>query len=75
MAQFPQGLGDSVAGTVVAVGSGVERLSVGDKVFGFFFHNEEKGQQVSVTAPEHLFGRVGISWSLSGSMLLASTGI
>jgi NADPH:quinone reductase-like Zn-dependent oxidoreductase len=76
MAQFPQGLGVSVAGTVVAVGPGVERLSVGDKVFGFFFHNEEeKGQQVSVTAPEHLFGRVGISWSLSGSMLLASTGI
>jgi NADPH:quinone reductase-like Zn-dependent oxidoreductase len=62
MAQFPQCLSDSGAGTVVAVGPGVERLRVGDKVFGFFFHNEkEKGQQVYVTVPEHLFGKVGIS--------------
>ncbi|KAL2849963.1 chaperonin 10-like protein [Aspergillus pseudodeflectus] len=59
MAQFPQCLGDSGAGTVVAAGPGVESLRVGDKVFGIFFHNEkERGQQVFVTAPEHLFGRI-----------------
>ncbi|KNG84863.1 putative alcohol dehydrogenase, partial [Aspergillus nomiae NRRL 13137] len=59
MAQFPQGLGDSGTGTVVEVGPGVERLRVGDQVFGFFFHNEkEKGQQIYVTASEHLFGKV-----------------
>ncbi|KAL4799007.1 GroES-like protein [Aspergillus venezuelensis] len=59
MAQFPQCLGDSAAGTVVAVGPEVERLKVSDQVFGFFFHNaHEKGQQVYLTAPEHLFGKV-----------------
>lgn len=59
MVQYPQGLGDSGVGTVVSVGPGVERLRVGDQVLGFFFHNEkEKGQQVFVTAPEHLFGKV-----------------
>ncbi|RAH68488.1 zinc-binding alcohol dehydrogenase family protein [Aspergillus aculeatinus CBS 121060] len=59
MAQFPQSLGDSGVGTVVAAGPGVKCLQAGDQVFGFFFHNEkEKGQQVYVTAPEHLFGKV-----------------
>ncbi|KAE8158091.1 chaperonin 10-like protein [Aspergillus tamarii] len=69
MVQFPQGLGDSGAGTVVAVGPGVERLRVGDQVFGFFFHNEkEKGQQIYVTAPEHLFGKVPPSVSLAAAV-------
>jgi NADPH:quinone reductase-like Zn-dependent oxidoreductase len=59
MAQFPLRLGDSVAGTVVAVGSSVQHVKVGDRVFGFVFHTqEEKGQQIYVTAPEHLFGKV-----------------
>ncbi|KAE8379853.1 chaperonin 10-like protein, partial [Aspergillus bertholletiae] len=59
MAQFPQCLGDSGAGTVVAAGPDVEHLRVGDQVFGFFFHNDkEKSQQIYVTAPEHLFGKV-----------------
>ncbi|PYI33505.1 alcohol dehydrogenase [Aspergillus indologenus CBS 114.80] len=49
MAQFPQSLGDSGVGTVVAAGPGLKRLQVGDRVLGFFFHNEkEKGQQVYV---------------------------
>ncbi|GMF81789.1 unnamed protein product [Aspergillus oryzae] len=64
MVQFPQGLGDSGVGTVVAIGPGVEHLRVGDQVFGFFFHNEkEKGQQIYVTAPEHLFGKVRVYYS------------
>ncbi|KAL2822439.1 alcohol dehydrogenase [Aspergillus granulosus] len=59
MAQFPQCLGDSGAGTVVATGPEVQHLRVHDRVFGFFFHNaNEKGQQVYITASEHLFGKV-----------------
>lgn len=59
MAEFPQSFGDTAAGTVVAAADDVKRLKVGDKVFGFFFHNEkEKAQQIYVTAPEHLFAKV-----------------
>lgn len=59
MAQFPLRLGDSVAGTVVAVSPNVQRLKLGDRVCGFVFHNEnEMGQQVYVTAPNHLFSKV-----------------
>ncbi|KAK4868561.1 hypothetical protein LT330_006763 [Penicillium expansum] len=71
MAQFPQSIGDSGVGTVVAVGPSVEHLHVGDQVMGFFFHNEkEKGQQIYVTAPEHLFGKVPPGLSLAAAATL-----
>lgn len=59
MARFPQSLGDTAAGTVVEVGPDTTLFNVGDRVFGFFFHGErEKAQQVYVTAPQRLFGKV-----------------
>lgn len=59
MASFPQSLGDTAAGTVTAIGSQVDHLNVGDKAFGFFFHNEkEKAQQIYATVPKHLLGKV-----------------
>ncbi|KAL3474741.1 GroES-like protein [Aspergillus californicus] len=65
MAQFPQSLGDTAAGTVVAVGPSATHLAIGDRVFGFFFHSEkERAQQVYATAPEHLFGKVPANISL-----------
>ncbi|KAJ5770262.1 uncharacterized protein N7511_002313 [Penicillium nucicola] len=73
MAQFPLRLGDSVAGTVVAVGSNVQRLKVGDRVFGFVFHNEnEKAHQVYVTAADHLFGKVPDNIPLSAAATLST---
>jgi NADPH:quinone reductase-like Zn-dependent oxidoreductase len=55
----PQILGDSAAGTVVEVGDQVQRLKVGDKIFGFVWSSDaERGQQVFVTAPEWKFGIV-----------------
>ena len=68
MAEFPQSLGDTAAGTVVAAADDVKRLKVGDKVFGFFFHNKkEKAQQIYVTAREHLFAKV--CWTFSDPSL------
>ena len=60
--QFPSSLGDTAAGTVVEAGPNVKHYKVGDRVIGFFFHNEkEKAQQIYVTAPEHLFAKVHTS--------------
>jgi NADPH:quinone reductase-like Zn-dependent oxidoreductase len=59
MVQHPQVLGDSAAGTVVEVGPDVERLAVGDKVFGFVWRTPaEKAQQEYCTADEWQFAKV-----------------
>ncbi len=42
-ARFPRVLGSDGAGTVVAIGSGVERFAVGDRVYGWGFGNPKGG--------------------------------
>jgi len=55
----PQVLGDGTAGTVVEVGPDVQRLAVGDKVFGFAWRSrKEKAHQEFCTANEWLFAKV-----------------
>jgi NADPH:quinone reductase-like Zn-dependent oxidoreductase len=55
----PQVLGDGTAGTVVEVGPDVQRLKIGDKVFGFTWRSQaEKAHQEFVTAEECLLGKV-----------------
>lgn len=55
----PQVLGDGTAGTVVEVGPNVQRLKIGDKVFGFTWRCQaEKAHQEFVTAEEWLLGKV-----------------
>ncbi|KAF2436545.1 zinc-binding dehydrogenase [Tothia fuscella] len=55
----PQVLGDGASGIVVEVGDAVERLKVGDEVFGFTWRSQQdKAHQEYITAPENLFGLI-----------------
>ncbi|KAL9102177.1 MAG: hypothetical protein Q9163_002651 [Psora crenata] len=55
----PQALGDGTAGTVIACGPSVQRLKVGDKVFGFLWSSQkEKAHQHYVCAPENKLGKL-----------------
>lgn len=57
LVQYPQVLGDGIAGTVVEVGTGVKRLKINDKVFGFTWRSQqEKAHQTYATAPENVLG-------------------
>jgi NADPH:quinone reductase-like Zn-dependent oxidoreductase len=59
LVKHPQVLGDSAAGTVVEVGPDVNRLTVGDRVFGFTWRSQaEKAQQEFCTADEWQFAKV-----------------
>ncbi|KAF4554193.1 Zinc-binding dehydrogenase-like protein 18 [Elsinoe fawcettii] len=59
LVKHPQILGDAVSGTVIAVGSSVSSLSVGDKVFGFTgLGPKEKAYQTCVTAQATKFGKL-----------------
>lgn len=59
LVKHPQVLGDGTAGTVVEIGPDVERLKVGDKVFGFTWRSRaEKAHQEFVTVEEWLLAKV-----------------
>jgi NADPH:quinone reductase-like Zn-dependent oxidoreductase len=61
LVKHPQVLGDGTAGTIVEVGPDVERLKVGDKVFGFTWRTQsEKAHQEFCTAEEWLLAKVWI---------------
>jgi len=61
ISSYPTILGENAAGTIVEVGPGVQRFSVGDKVFGFNYDystQQDRAYQVFITAPEYRFGKV-----------------
>ncbi|KAI4645713.1 hypothetical protein J4E93_005291 [Alternaria ventricosa] len=59
LVKHPQVLGDSVAGTVVEVGSETKRLRIGDKVFGFTWKTQaQKAYQEFCTTDEWLLAKL-----------------
>ncbi|CCF44427.1 zinc-binding dehydrogenase [Colletotrichum higginsianum] len=56
---YPEVMGGGAAGTVVTVGSGVERLRAGDQIFTFSFHDfGERAHQDFATVPEYLVSKL-----------------
>ena len=71
LVQHPQVLGDGIAGTVVEVGPGVERLKLNDKVFGFAFGSQkEKAHQTYATVAENLFGVIPVGVTMQEAVTL-----
>ncbi|TQN70079.1 hypothetical protein CSHISOI_05388, partial [Colletotrichum shisoi] len=56
---YPEVMGGAAAGTVVAVGPGVERLRARDQIFTFSFHDSgERAHQDFATVPEYLVSKL-----------------
>ncbi|KAF9694622.1 hypothetical protein EKO04_007282 [Ascochyta lentis] len=71
LVEHPQVLGDGTAGTVVEVGSKVQRLRVGDRVFGFTWRSRaEKSQQEFVTVEEWLLAKLPEGFTLAEAVTL-----
>ncbi|KAK1962014.1 zinc-binding dehydrogenase [Colletotrichum sublineola] len=59
LCNHPEVMGSGAAGAVIAVGPGVERLQVGDRVFTFAFHHfGERAHQDFATVPEYLVSKL-----------------
>ncbi|KAK1597850.1 zinc-binding dehydrogenase [Colletotrichum navitas] len=59
LCNYPEVMGGGAAGAVVAVGPGVERLRVGDRVLTFAFRDfGERAHQDFVTVPEYLVSKL-----------------
>ncbi|GHJ42525.1 NADP-dependent oxidoreductase [Streptomyces sp. TS71-3] len=72
-ADFPQGQGSDLAGTVVELGPDVDSLSEGDEVLGYV--DNRSGQAEFAAVPTaHLTPRPqGMPWEVAGSLKVAGT--
>jgi NADPH:quinone reductase len=74
--KFPRVIGSDGAGTVIAVGDGVERFAVGDRVYGWGLGNAKGGFFAEYAAiPEKNLAPVPESLSLDEAGALAVSGI
>lgn len=74
--RFPRVLGSDGAGTVVAVGSGVEKFAVGDRVYGWGFGNAKGGFFAEYVAiPERDIARIPDALPFDEAGALAVVGI
>ena len=67
-ATFPSGEGSDFAGTVTAVGQGVDEFALGDPVLGFSFRRSSHASHVSVPISQLIRKPAELSWEVAGSL-------
>ncbi|WP_433194027.1 NADP-dependent oxidoreductase [Nocardia sp. CA-107356] len=72
-ATFPSGEGTDFAGRVVAVGSGVGEIGIGEEVLGFTDERASHATQVVVPAEQVTPKPAGLDWDVAGSLYVAGT--
>jgi NADPH:quinone reductase len=67
-ATFPSGEGSDLAGTVVAVGDGVDHFAVQDAVLGFSWRRSSHATHVAVPVSQLIHKPPELSWEVAGSL-------
>jgi NADPH:quinone reductase len=67
-ASFPSGEGSDLAGTVVAVGDGVDDFEVQDPVLGFSWRRSSHATHVAVPVSQLIHKPPELSWEVAGSL-------
>ncbi|MCW2732293.1 MAG: Zn-dependent oxidoreductase, NADPH:quinone reductase, partial [Mycobacterium sp.] len=72
-ATFPSGEGSDLAGIVVELGSGVERLSIGDEVVGFSLTRSSHAEFTAVPVEQLTPKPAAVPWEVAGGLYTAGT--
>lgn len=72
-ATFPSGQGSDLAGTVKAVGDGVDSFAVDDDVLGFTDDRASHAEEVVVPATSIVHKPPEVSWEQAGGLKIAGT--
>ncbi len=72
-ATFPSGEGSDLAGIVMKIGLGVERVKAGDEVIGFTDRRASHAEYVVVEAHNLTRKPVKVSWEVAGSLPVAGS--
>jgi len=72
-ATFPSGQGSDFAGVVVAIGPGVDSVTVGEEVLGFTENRASQAEYVVVPASQLVDKPANVSWEVAGGLYVAGT--
>jgi NADPH2:quinone reductase len=71
-ASFPSGQGSDLAGTVVAVGAGVEQFRIGDRVMGWTWDRASHASFATVPISQLILKPQELSWEVAGSLYVVA---
>lgn len=70
---FPSGQGSDLAGTVAAVGDGVDQFAVGDEVLGYSWDRSAHAEAAVVPVDQLVTRPPALSWEVAGSLFVVGT--